>query len=276
MRGIRFTNLLALPFILGALYVLFNIFFLEKDSWFFYLIPFIVLLLALYFASNDINYWFYKKYPPKLDPPIIAWLNKFFPFYLSLNDDEKQKFEIRLALYLEGRAFKLILKEQKDIPEDFKGIIAAHCIEMTMGLENYLLEPYERIFCYNHPFPTPNHQFLHTVEVEKEDFVILISLEQLMMGVGRPKTFYNIGYHAYAEVLCSLNPDLANISEEGAWETVEEISGLKRDAILKFTGYTILDINIVALAIFFMHTSVFKEKWIVQALHYQKCLNYAY
>lgn len=276
MRGIRFTNLLALPFILGALYVVYNIFFLEKDSWFFYLIPLIVLLLALYFASNDINYWYYKKYPPQLDPPIIAWLNKFFPFYNSLNDEERQKFEVRLALYLEGRAFKLVLKEQRDIPEDFKGIIAAHAIEMTMGLENFLLEPYERIFCYNHPFPTPNHQFLHTVEVEKEDFVILISLEQLMMGVGLPKDFYNIGYHVYAEILIALYPELKNLSDDSSWPKLEEISGFSKEAIYDLTGFSSLDINAVALVIFFMRTANFKELWSDQAAHYQKGLNYEY
>ncbi len=250
MRGIRFANLIAGPFILGAIVLIYFIFFLEKQDLVYYLAPFILILLAIYFKSNDINYWYHTKFPPKLDPAIINWLSNFFPFYQELSDEEMEKFEFRLALYLEGRAFKLVLmKEQKNIPEDFKAIIAAHAIRMTMDMDNYLLEPYERIFCYNHPFPSPEKQFLHTVEVQTEDKVILLSLEQLMLSVGQPEKYYNLAYHAYAEVLLDLKG--RNNFPELSWEDLELISGYKKEQVQNLTGYQELDLYALSLTLYF-------------------------
>jgi len=259
MRGIRFSNLLATPFVLGALFVLYQIFFLEKENWIYYLIPFLLIILLLYLTSNDLNFWYHRKFPPKLDPAIVNWLSNFFPYYNQLENDNLQKFETRLALYLEGRAFKLVLmKEQKNIPEDFKAIIAAHAIQMSMNLDNFLLEPYERIFVYNHPFPSPAHQFLHTVEVEKEDKVILLSLEQLMLALGKPTEFYNIAFHAYAEVLLDLIPELASI--DVTWEDLERVFGRPTDSILKLTGYENLSLKAVAVVLFFSHSEDFEQQ----------------
>lgn len=258
MRGIRFANLLAGPFILGAIVLLYFIFFLGRQDLVYYLTPFILILLSIYFKSNDINYWYHKKYPPKLDPAIINWLSNFFPFYKELSEEDMEKFEFRLALYLEGRAFKLVLmKEQKNIPEDFKAIIAAHAIHMTMDMKNYLLEPYERIFCYNHPFPSPEKQFLHTVEVQTEDKVILISLEQLMLGINHPDKFYNLAYHAYAEILLDLKSK-KNFPEM-TWENIETISDYSKENILNLTGYQDLDLSAVLLTLFFSKKEQFNN-----------------
>ena len=145
MRGIRFSMLLALPFVLGTLYAGINLIYLGKESHLFWLLGFLVVTIGIFLAGAELNYWYDKKYPPKLDPPIINWLERYFPFYNALYKDEKIKFETRLALYLNARLFKLMIKDTPNIPEDFKGIIAAHGIRMTMGLDDFLIGDFDRI-----------------------------------------------------------------------------------------------------------------------------------
>lgn len=276
MRGIRFSMLIALPFILGALHTAYNLIYLEKEFYLFYFLGFLTILIALYFASSEINYWYNKKFPPKLDPPIIAWLHKFFPFYISLNENDREKFEIRLALYLEARSFHLMLADKKEIPEDFKAIIAAHGIRMTLGLDDFLIGEFDRIICYNHPFPSPQHQFLHTVETHFEDGVILLSIEQLMMGVGKPDQFYNIGYHAYAEALIFQFPALKNLDDSNDRNKLTQILKFSTNEISQFTGFQSLDINVVSLATFFTQHEAFQMNWPEQFAHYKSILNYEY
>lgn len=274
MRGIRISMVIALPFILGALYTGTQLIYFEKDEFLYYFLGLIAIVLAIYFAGAEINYWYNKKYPPKLDPPIIMWLERYFPFYTQLEGEEKQKFENRLALYLSVRSFTLMIKERKEIPEDFKAIIAAHGIKMTMGLEDYLVGDYDRIICYNHPFPTPKNKFLHTAEVDHEDGVLLLSIEQLMMGVGQPQQFYNLAYHVYAEALLHLNTEKEQISFQEF--EIEKVSPFSMDQITKMVGYETLDIDVVSLAIFMTFPKKFMEVYPRHADRYMKILNYEY
>ena len=277
MRGIKFSMLLLTPFVFGALYLGFILFYLEKDIPIYYFIILIVVILAIFFAKEEIDFWYDKKYPPNLDPAIIGWLNRFFPFFGTLEKDDKEKFEVRLALYLNARAFNLMLKEKENIPEDFKAIIAAHGIRMTLGLDDYLIGDFDRIICYNHPFPTPQKKFLHTVEVHTEDGLILLSIEQLMMGVGQPSKYYNIAYHAYAEALIFLYPKLNNLDDESeTWSHLNEILPFTKNSVEKLVGIEDPDFNVVSLSSFFSHTSAYEKNWKAQADHYKEILNYAF
>lgn len=272
MRGIRFAMLIALPFILGTLYTGIKLFYEGEDSFLYPFIALIAVTLAIFFAKEEINFWYDKRFPPKLDRPIKIWLENFFPFYQTLEKDDKIKFETRLALYLNARAFQLMLKEKKSIPEDFKAIIAAHAIQMTLGLEDYLIGDYDRIICYNHPFPTPSNQFLHTVETHLEDGVILISLEQLMMSVRSPEKNYNLAYHAYAEALLNIYPQLQDIEELD----VTTILPYDWDHISKLTGFENPAKKAVQLAAFFIRNEEFKASFPKATAQYQEILNYVY
>jgi len=272
MRGIRFAMLIALPFILGALYTGINLFYYGKDDHLFYFLGFLVVGLAIFFAKEEINYWYDEKYPPRLDHQITVWLENFFPFYNTLESDDRQKFETRLALYLNARSFHLMLKEKKSIPEDFKAIIAAHGIQMTLGQKDFLIGDYDRIICYNHPFPTPGNKFLHTVEVHHEDGLILLSIEQLMMSIGHPTKHYNIAYHAYAEVLLTLYPQLQKIEEA----ELQNLMTYDLGHIAHITGFENINPKTLSLAAFFIHNSEFKKHWPEQHSNYQEILNYDY
>ncbi|GLR17942.1 M90 metallopeptidase family protein [Portibacter lacus] len=272
MRGIRFSMLIALPFVLGGLYTGINLIYYGKDEHLFYLIPFFVVVLAIFFAKEEINYWYDEKFPPKLDREIVIWLQNFFPFYSTLDQNDRLKFDTRLALYLNARSFSLMLKEKKSIPEDFKSIIAAHGIQMTLGLKDFLIGDFDRIICYNHPFPTPQNKFLHTVEIHPEDGVILLSLETVMQSISKPNDNYNIAYHAYAEILLSLYSEFNNV------EAVDYslILPYSEDHILKLTGFTSLDPKVISLATFFINNEGFKVNWPKEYATYAQILNYAY
>ncbi len=263
--------LIATPLIVGALYTGVELFYFKEDSFLYYFIALFAVSLAIFFAKEEINYWYDKKFPPLLDPPIIAWLNNFFPFYTQLEKDDRAKFEKRLALYLNARSFKLMLKEKKSVPEDFKAIIAAHAIQMTLGMKDFLVGDYDRIIIYNHPFPSPGHQFLHTVEVHHEDGLMLLSLEQLMSSIGQPSKNFNIAYYGYAQALLKLYPPLNEI------EFIDPIGFLPYDLehISNITGFEELDLPSLSLAAFFINNVGFREEWpethevIKNALNYE-------
>ena len=257
MRGIRFSMLIATPLILGALYTGVKLFYFGEDSFLISFIALFALSLAIFFAKEEINYWYDEKFPPKLDPPIIAWLSNFFPFYGQLEKDDKAKFETRLALYLNARSFKLMLKEKKSIPEDFKAIIAAHAIQMTLGVKDFLVGDYDRIIIYNHPFPSPLHKFLHTVEVHHDDGLILLSLEQLMSSIGQPAKNFNIAYYAYAQALLHLYPTLMEVPSVDP----EAILPYDRRHITNLTGFEEVNQDALSLSAFFINNGGFQAKW---------------
>ncbi|WP_235297757.1 M90 metallopeptidase family protein [Portibacter marinus] len=274
MRGIRFAMLLALPFIIGALYTGVKLIYFEQDEFLYPFLAVIAIGLAIFFAKEEINFWYDQKYPPKLDEPIRIWLRNFFPFYSALETKDRERFETRLALYLNARSFQLMLKERKDIPEDFKAIIAAHAIQMTIGLEDYLIGDYDRIICYNHPFPTPGNQFLHTVETHLEDGIILISLEQLMMGIREPKKNYNLAYHAYAEALLTIYPELQKIEELD----ISKILPYELDHVLKITGFSKENIGLKTLQLvaFYVNGPDFKKSYPEAYHQYANILKYVH
>lgn len=264
--------LIALPFILGALYTGINLFYFGKESHLLYFICFLVVGLGIFFAKEEINYWYDEKYPPYLDEPIKAWLRSFSPFYNKLQSGDKVKFETRLALYLNARSFQLMLKEKRSIPEDFKAIIASHAIQMTLGLKDFLVGDYDRIICYNHPFPSPGHRFLHTVETHHEDGVILLSLEQLMMSVGQPEKHYNLAFHVYSEALLKLYPKLAAVAAIDP----SKVLPYTLDHVRRITGFQDLDEKTLSLVSFFVSNEDFETHFPSEYLAYSEILNYAY
>ncbi len=219
-----------------------------------------LILVFLYISMPYIDHWFLKRNPIILDPKIIDWLSQHHPFYQALSTDDKEKFESRLATYLSVREFKAIGKELRDVPIDLKGIIASNGIQVTFGQEDFLLKNFNRIFVYKHPFPSPRFKFLHTVETQIEDGVIIFSLEQLLEGLLHPNQKYNIGTHGYIEAWTKLHPNAPYPDEnEYSWEDIKRICGFGQKMISATTGYPSVDKLIVILNCYFTHSDQFES-----------------
>lgn len=217
----------------------------------FVIIP-VGLLVVLYTFHGILDHWWLSRFPVPFDTKLKEWLTKNFPPYLKMEDASQKKFEYRLSLYINGRLFQSVGKEMRDVPEDIKCMVAAHGVNMTLGMDDYLIGDVDRIFLYKHPFPSPKYPFLHNVETDTEDGVIILSMEQLINAVIRPDQYYNTAYHAYAEAVVAVNKSLAfpHFSDD-SWHDIEQISGWPKDWILQQTGFESLSLLLVHITLFF-------------------------
>jgi hypothetical protein len=236
MKIYSLSKVLILPAVLLA----FGIYFYaenmgSRDDTIWLFIP-VFLLVVLYIFNPQIDYWWHRKYPLPLDPHIKNWLSRHSEFYRGLDKPSKKLYEERLGLYIEAREFKSVGSELREVPEDIKGILASIPVQLTLHDPDFLLGEYDRIYIYHHPFPSPKMPFLHTVEVDHEDGVILFSLEQFLPGILDPKAHFPVGLYGFMEAYFHLQQLLLpeNITPEGierfsyySWSQIEKTTGRK-------------------------------------------------
>jgi len=256
-----FTRFLAAPFMIAMVYVFYKsaIDYDFRDEYSWYVFPLLVICVVLYMFSPQIDFWLHKKYPIKLDQPIINWLEQKFPFYQTLSEEDKLTFQNRLSLFLEDKDFSLMKVEKMDMPDDMSFIIAAHAVWLTFGRPDFLFSKFDRIIAYMHPFPTPFYKHLHTVESEIQDGVVLFSFEYVLRGI-IDQSYYNIGIHGFAEAFVESNPALTwPTFIDGDKAMLEEISGLPNQRICDTIGFDKTDSLIVAIHHYCRYAGQFKE-----------------
>lgn len=250
MRIYSITKTLSFPLIALAIYI----FYVNYDNPYedkgYIFIP-VVLLVVLYVFNGPIDHWWLTKYPLKFDTKLDELLSKLFKPYSLFDETTKKKFQDRLTIYIESRLFKAVGSEMKDVPHDIKGIIGAHAVHLTLEQKDYLIGDVDRIYIYKHPFPTPDHPYLHNVEFNHEDGVIILSLDQATKAVLNPNLYYNVTYHAYAEAFLATNKALIAIETNETWSSIEQIAGISKDEILKQIGLKEVSLLPVHITLFF-------------------------
>ncbi len=262
MRIYSIATVLIIPFAAAFVYIIYigynNSDYLNPINY--WLLPLLIIIVILFLFTPQINHWWHKRNPPKLASFIIRWLETHSEFYNRLSDQDKTKFRDRLSVHLESREFSFMREEKENLPEDFKAIIAHNLIQLTFGQDDYLLDPYERVVAYNHPFPSPKKQFLHNAEVDHEDGVILISTEQLFPAMLDKHNYYNVGMHAYVEAYLNKHNKLSLPSlPEDIIVKLEEISQHDFTKVRETVGYETENLHIIVINYFFIFPNRFKE-----------------
>lgn len=262
MRIHSIATILIIPFAAAFVYIMYigfnNSDYLNPINY--WLLPLLLIVVIIFLFTPQINHWWHKRNPPKLAGSIIRWLDSHSSFYYGLTGEDKSKFRDRLSIHLESRAFNLMREEQENLPEDFKAIIAHNLIQLTFGLDDYLLDPYERVVVYNHAFPSPKKKFLHTVEVDHEDGVILLSTEHLFPAMLNKRDFYNVGLHAYIEAYLNKHSRIKlPVMPNELYVKLEAISQHQLDKVRETIGYEVENKHIIAINYFFTFPAKFKE-----------------
>ena len=254
MRIHSLSRILSLPIALSILTVLYVSYELEYQNAMIWILFPLVIATAVVIFQGQIDFWWNERNPVPLDPPISDWLKKYDPYYTSLETNQRQNYDNRLVMYMQGRAFVSVGREHHDVPNDIQAIIASNAVKMLISKKDYLLGDMDRIYLYKHPFPTPRHQFLHTVETDIEDGVFIFSLEHLVPGMINPKEHYNIAMHGFAEAFQRVFPkeDFTYL-DQITWDQIEEVGYHSKDKILKTIGFNQTDITTVAINNFFTH-----------------------
>ncbi|MDF1698411.1 MAG: hypothetical protein P1U56_21350 [Saprospiraceae bacterium] len=260
MRIYSLSKVLALPVILLLFLILYLEYGLQVSTGYWILLP-AVLGVVLYISYGNIDFWFLKKFPVKLDKKVVDLLNQYIPFYRDLNAEDKKRYEAQLSTYISGRSFKSVGSELKNVPYDIRAMIATNAVQIAFYQEDILIGDFDRIFIYKHPFQSPKYKFLHTVETHAEDGVIIYSLEQLMPGITNPELHYNIGMHGYVEAFIKANPAAPFPPRLNAdWFDVLAISGHSQKKILATVGFENVDMLVVLGTCYFTYPEEFKNR----------------
>lgn len=260
MRIHSLSRILSIPIaitVLGILYLSYELGYQDAMIWI--LVPLVVATAVIIF-QGQIDFWWNERNPVELDKPISDWLRKYDPYYKSLHPDKRQAYDNRLVMYMHGRAFASVGSEHHDVPNDIQAIISCNAVKMMISKKDYLLGDMDRIYLYKHPFPTPRYQFLHTVETDIEDGMLIFSLEHLIPGMINPDEHYNIAMHGYAEAYLRVFTKEDFTYLDGiTWEQLEEIGYHSQDKILKIIGFNAVEIPTVAINHFFTHPRRFSK-----------------
>lgn len=255
------TRFIAAPFLIALVYIFYqsamDYDFRDEYSWL--IVPLLITCVALYIFSPQIDFWHHKRHPLALDKPIVNWLEQQFSFYRSLSETDKERFRNRLGLFMEAKEFKLVKVEQEEMPEDMTFIIAAHAIWLCFGREDYLMNKFERIFAYMHPFPTPFYKHLHTVEAEMVDGIILFAFEYVLKGLNS-ETDYNIALHGFADAFVESNPKLEwPVVTDNERDHLSSISGIDYQRICDTVGFERVNLQLIAIHHYLKYPSRFLE-----------------
>mgnify|MGYP001797058463 CR=1 FL=1 len=251
------ARLLSIPFIIGiisCLYVAWE----SDESYAIYILPLAIILVIIYILQPQIDWWWYSKRPPELDPPLIRMLDRFIGFYAPLNPSQKLRFRQRVAMFMMAHEF--IPKGFEEVPEDVQCVVAANAVQMTFGKEEYLFPKFEQIVVYPLPFPSPQFpKRRHASEIYLEDGVLLFSAKQLIAGTFNPAKNFNICLYEYAKVYRITYPEeVFPTYDNFIWEKLEAISGLRRAYIEAYIGLEKIDVQAVSIALFFSRPIQFK------------------
>lgn len=243
------TRFIAAPFLIGLVYIFYQsaVDYDFRDAYSWTIFPLLIICIALYVFSPQIDFWHHKRYPLALDEPIVKWLDQQFSFYQGLSDMDKQKFQNRLSLFIEAKEFRLMKSQQEEMPEDMKFIIAAHAIWLSFGREDFLLDKFDRVIAYMHPFPTPFYKHLHTVESEMVDGVILFAFEYVLKGLNSIGE-YNIALHGFADAFLESHPNLQWPSlTDAERKDLASISGIDYKRICDTVGFEKVNLLLISI-----------------------------
>lgn len=260
MRIYSLSKILAFPVILSLFGILY-LEYLERSSTGYWILLPVFFGVLIFISNRHIDHWYLRRNPIKLDKEVIVLLEKYIPFYRNLNEKDKEKYRTRLSMYITGRSFKSVGSEMKSVPYDIRAMIATNAVQLAFYQDDYLIGDFDHLFIYKHPFGTPRYKFLHTVETEVQDGVIIYSLEHLIPGITNPERYYNIGMHGYVDAFIKANPTAPFPPRLNAdWFDIHAISGLTKKQILTTIGYDSADLLVVLGTCYFTYQEAFQKR----------------
>lgn len=255
-----FSNYLAIPSVLLSLLFLYLAW--EVDSEYsIWIAPCVVLSAVIYIFSPQINWWWYNRRPPRLEPGLISLLERFCGFYRRLSPGEKERFRGRVALFRMGTDWEPMAFEEEAVPADVQLVLAAQAVMLAFGRPALLFDKFEKVIVYPRPFSTPEYPFDHASELFEPDGCVLFSAEQLMRAFAEPSNWYNVGLHEYAKVYALTYPGepYPNFEAEDVWEKLQTVSQMPRGHVESVVGIAGVDALPVAIHHYFVFPERFRE-----------------
>ncbi len=227
---------LALIFVLIMIPLAIKVIVKDEDNYILPLIFSLAGLISCYTVGSKIDYWWHKRFPMNLDKKGAEIVSKF-PFYQLLSDNQKLRFRQRVAVFVHNKEFTPMGLEF--MPDDLKIIIAANAVILSLNQDDYLLEPFDRIYLYQDKFPSPNHpKTWHQSELETTDGTLLFSIPPIIHSQFDLKNFNPLLYewskawlHIYQQWpdYQDIEPGILSVISQIPQSVVEDTIGLEID-----------------------------------------------
>jgi len=253
-----FANLIAAPFAILTLVFLYLAWQVD-ESYAPWLIPFLVITALIYILKPEINWWWYRRHPPQVDPGLARLLERFCQPYQRLDARQQQLFRERVALFIIATDWTPVAFPEDELPQDIQLALAAQAVAITLNQEDFLFEPFEKVIVYPGPFPTQEYPVAHASELYAPDGCLIFSAEQVIMAFTQPGRWFNVGLYEYARAWVHMHPtetwpDLP----ESSWAQLEAASSMPRSHVESIIGLP--DAHILGVAIH--HYFNFRERFV--------------
>ncbi len=256
-----FANLLLAPFALLTLGLLYLAWQVDRDysPW---VIPPLLIAALIYILKPEINWWWYRRRPPQLHPDLARLLERFSRPYQRLDAAQQQLFRERVALFCIATDWTPMVWPDEVVPQDVQTALAAQAIAITLGREDFVFEPFEKVIVYPGPFPTQVHPIAHASELYEPDGCLLFSAEQVMMAFTQPEQWFNVALYEYARAFVHLHPTepWPDVADGQIWSGLEQASSMPRTHIESVIGLPHAD----GLAVAIHHYFNFRESMVAQ------------
>ncbi|MFL5765652.1 MAG: zinc-dependent peptidase [Bacteroidia bacterium] len=118
-------------------------------------------------------------------------------YYHELGPADKEKFLKRTARFILQKQFRAT---GMDLTEEMVVLISASAIQLTFGLDEYLLDHFDKIFIYPKEFYSRTNKEYHKGETNLAG-VIVLSWKHFTEGYSNPRDNLNLGLHEMAHAL---------------------------------------------------------------------------
>lgn len=248
--------------------------FMVDEDYSIWMIPPFVIGAVVYIMSPQIDWYWFQKNPPKLDPLEKKLLTKKVKIFQNLSLEEKNRLESRIALFNFSKSYQEMA--MPNVPEDLKIMLAITASQLTIGFEEYLLERYEKVIVYPHPFPSPQYpEHMHICESFEEDGVILFEVKNFLHGFIKPAQYFNIALYEMSRIV---DREL-NLQEITSLNTLTindllSLSGTNEEDLKKYIGLPKLDAKAIALVQFIENPKRLSNRYPTLFKEIQALLNY--
>jgi MtfA peptidase len=133
-----------------------------------------------------------------LNPGIDHILTENFSYYRNLSVMQKTKFRKRVEEFIKAKSFEG--RQKLEVTWQMKVLISSAAIQLTFGLDEYILPYFSRIIIYPQKYLSPETGTFNRGEVHTKGILVL-SWEDFSKGYGNEDDKLNVGIHEFAHAL---------------------------------------------------------------------------
>ncbi|MCD2257661.1 zinc-dependent peptidase [Psychroserpens sp. XSD401] len=143
-----------------------------------------------------VHFYLFKK---RLDKEQRSILRRQFSFYQKLDDTEKERFEHRVATFINSKYF--LGREDLVVTTEMKVLVAATSTMLTFGFRDYQIDLIDKIIIYPGTFYSNSNEAYHKGELNPKLKALVISWEDFLYGYDDENDNINLGIHEFTHAI---------------------------------------------------------------------------